>query len=108
MSMANAQTKQQAHDLIERIAPSQVAAVVGLMETMPDPVAWAIANAPVDDEPETEGEREAVVASKAWAARHPGEGISSERLLAEIRYASGAGAVSSKPEWSHLHESGSG
>ena len=76
--------RQQAHELIDRMAPSQVYAVVGLLETMLDPVSRAIANAPFDDEPETEEERQAVAASKAWMADHPGQGIPHEEILAEF------------------------
>ena len=68
--MSYAQTKQQAHELIERMAPGQIFAVVAVMETMLDPVSRAIANAPIDDEPETDAERQAVAASKAWMAEH--------------------------------------
>ena len=78
-------TKEQAHQLIERMAPSQVAAVVGLLESMLDPVSRAIANAPVDDEPESSEERQAVAGSKAWMAQHPGEGISHEEIVAEFK-----------------------
>jgi hypothetical protein len=78
------QTKEKAHELIERMAPSQVSAVVGLLETMLDPVSRAIANAPTDDEPESEAERQAVAASKAWRAQHPGEGIPHEDIVAEL------------------------
>ena len=42
--------RQQAHELIDRMAPSQVSAMVSLIETMLDPVSRAIANAPIDDE----------------------------------------------------------
>jgi len=62
--MAYDQTKEKAHELIERIAPSQLSAVVGLLETMLDPVSRAIANAPIDDEPESEAERQAVAAPR--------------------------------------------
>ncbi len=58
--------KQQAHELIERLAPSQVSAVVGMLEAMLDPVSRAIANAPVDDEPVSEEEARALVASREW------------------------------------------
>jgi hypothetical protein len=84
MAAAAANPKQQAHELIERLAPSQIFAVVGLLETMLDPVSRAIANAPFDDEPETEEERQAVAASKAWLAEHPGQGIPHEEVLAEF------------------------
>jgi hypothetical protein len=77
-------TRQQAHELIDRMAPSQVHAVVGLLETMLDPVSRAIADAPFDDEPETMEERHAVADSKAWMAEHPGQGIPHEEILAEF------------------------
>jgi len=82
--MPHDRTKEHAHELIERMAPSQVSAVVGLLESMLDPVSRAIANAPVDDEPESDEERRAVSASKAWIAQHPGEGISHEEIVAEL------------------------
>jgi hypothetical protein len=82
--MPHDQTKEKAHELIERMAPSQVSAVVGLLETMLDPVCRAIANAPIDDEPESESERQAVAASKAWMAQHPNEAIAHEDILAEF------------------------
>jgi len=52
--------KEQAHEMIERLAPSQVSAVVGLLQAMLDPVARAIANAPIDDEPVTPEEEQAM------------------------------------------------
>jgi hypothetical protein len=84
MASAAIDPRQQAHSLIDRMATSQVSAVVGLLETMLDPVALAIANAPYDDEPESEEERHAVAASKAWMAEHPGQGIPHEEILAEF------------------------
>jgi hypothetical protein len=44
--MAPSNEKQQAHDLIERLAPSQISAVLHLLEVMTDPVARSLANAP--------------------------------------------------------------
>jgi len=79
-----ADTKEPAHELIERLAPRQVTAVVGLLEAMLDPVSLAIANAPVDDEPESEEERRAVAESKDWFKRHGGQGISHEEVLADF------------------------
>ena len=63
--MPHLHTREQAHELIDRMAPSQVSAVVGLLETMLDPVSRAIANASYDDEPESKDERRAVAESKA-------------------------------------------
>jgi hypothetical protein len=76
--------KQQAHELIERLAPSQVSAVVGLLQAMLDPVARAIANAPIDDEPVTEEERQAVARSEAWFEERGGKGIAMEEVLADF------------------------
>ena len=84
MATAATNSRKQAHELIDRMAPSQVLAVVGLLRTMLDPVSRAIASAPIDDEPETEEERKAVAASKAWMAEHPGQGIKHEEILAEF------------------------
>ena len=42
---------QHARELLDQLAPEQVAAVVHLMEAMLDPVSRALANAPIDDEP---------------------------------------------------------
>jgi hypothetical protein len=84
--MAYAHTRQQAHELIDRIAPSQVSAVVGLLETMIDPVSRAIANAPWDDEPESEDERRTVAESKAWMEKHPGQGVPYEEILSEFGF----------------------
>jgi hypothetical protein len=84
--MANRLTekKEQAHELIERLAPSQVSAVVGLLEAMLDPVSRAVANAPFDDEAENNEEREAVAESKAWFEQRNGHGISHEEVLADF------------------------
>ena len=78
--MAN--PKKQAHELIDRLAPSQVTAVVGLLEAMLDPVARAIANAPVDDEPVSEQEARDIAAARASLDR--GEGIPHAQVLAEF------------------------
>lgn len=84
MATASNDEKHQAHELIERLAPAQVSAVVGLLEAMLDPVSRAIANAPADDEPETEQERRAVAESKEWFQRRSGQGISHEEVLSDF------------------------
>ena len=80
--MAPTNEKQQAHDLIERLAPTQISAVVHLLEVMIDPVARSLANAPVDDEPISEEEMRAVEASREWLKNH--ETISHEEVLADF------------------------
>lgn len=77
-----ADTKEHAHELIERLAPSQVTAVVGLLEAMLDPVSRAIANAPIDDEPLTPEEEKALREAREWSKRN--KGIPHEQVLAEL------------------------
>jgi hypothetical protein len=74
--------KQQAHELIDRLPPAQLAAVAGLLKAMLDPVSRAISNAPLDDEPETDEERRAVAEAKEWLRLHPG--IPFEEVLADF------------------------
>ena len=82
MPTDTAHEKQQIHRLIERLAPSQVGAVRGLLEAMIDPVARSIANAPVDTEPlSAEGER-ALYEAREWMKHN--EGIPHEQVLAEL------------------------
>ena len=76
--------REHAHELIERLPPSQLTAVVGLLEAMLDPVSRAIAQAPLDDEPVTEEEREALARSEAWFEKRGGKGIPMEEVLADF------------------------
>jgi hypothetical protein len=72
--------KKQAHDLIERLPPTQLSAVVGLLEAMLDPA--AIANAPVENEEITAETAEALNRARESLAR--GEGIPHEEILREF------------------------
>ena len=74
--------KEHAHELIDRLAPSQVPAVVGMLEALLDPVLRAIANAPVDDEPVSAEEERAVAQSRKWLKHN--EAIPHEQVLAEL------------------------
>ena len=80
--MAN--SKDHAHRLIDRLPPEQLSAVVVVLEAMLDPVSVAIANAPLDDEPESAEERKAVAESKAWFRERGGQRISHEEVLADF------------------------
>src|SRR4051794_40181440 len=82
MQMAPANEKQHAHELIERLAPGQISAVVRLLEVIADPVARSLANAPVDDEPVTEAEAREIAAARA--SLDLGKCIPHEELLAEF------------------------
>lgn len=80
--MAN--QKQHAHELIERLPPHQLSAVVALLEAMLDPVARKLAAAPIDDEPETEEERREVEQGKEWLRQRGGRGIPHEEVLKDF------------------------
>ena len=80
--MPHVQTKEHAHELIDRMAPGQVAAVVGLMEILLYPVTRSLANAPYDDEPVSEEEARDIAESRAAYAR--GETVSNDDVLAEF------------------------
>jgi len=74
--------KRQAHDLIERLAPSQISAVVRLLEALTDPVARSLAHAAMDDEPLSEQEAREITAARESLDR--GEGIPHEQILADF------------------------
>jgi hypothetical protein len=77
-------TRQHVHELIDRLPPTQLSAVAGLLEAILDPVARALANAPVDDEPATEEDRQRFHEGQAWFAQRGGKGIPMEEVLAEF------------------------
>ena len=74
--------KRHAHELIERLPPMQLSAVVGLLEAMLDPVARAIADAPLDDEPVTAEEEKALAEAREWS-RH-NKVIPHQQVLTEL------------------------
>ena len=82
--MANDLTheKQQLHELVDRLTPSQVYAVRSLLQVMLDPVSRAIANAPVDDEPLTAEDVHALNEAREWLKHN--EPIPHDRVLAEL------------------------
>ena len=74
--------KEHAHALIERLGPVQVAAVANLLETMPDPVTRAIANAPLEEEPLSEKGENALDEARDWLQHN--QPISHERVLSDL------------------------
>jgi hypothetical protein len=67
--------RDQAHQLIDCLPETQLAALVGLLETMVDPVAATLGKAPLDDELESDQERQSVSEAREWLERNGGEGI---------------------------------
>ena len=72
--------KKQAHELIERLPPTQLSAVVGLLEAMLDPA--ALANAPAEEEEITPEMAAAINRARESLAR--GERIPHEEILREF------------------------
>ena len=64
--------KQHAHRLLDELAPSQLEAVVRLLEVMVES----------DEEPLTEEDRRAIAASREWFEKNP-EGIPFEKVVEE-------------------------
>ena len=75
-----ADTKNRAYELIDRLPPAQLSAVIGLLETMVDPL--ALADALVEKEELTPETIAALERARASFVR--GEGISHEDILREF------------------------
>ena len=67
--------RQYAHRLIDRLPDLQRNALVGLLESIVDPVAAALRDAPYDDEEETDEERAAVGRARLSLQRNGGKGV---------------------------------
>jgi hypothetical protein len=76
--------RQQAHQLIDCLPERQISALVGLLETIVDPVAAALRHAPIDDELETDGEKQAVAEARDWLARRGGKGIPHDEAMRRL------------------------
>ena len=81
--MRRVRDKQHAHDLIERLENSEIVAAVRFLEFLTlDPVSRSLATAPVEEEPLTREEEQALNASREWFRQN--EGIPHEEILAEF------------------------
>ena len=68
-------TRQQAHELIDRLPETQISAVIGFLESIVDPNKATLLDAPFDDEPETDAERQAVAQAPASLQKNRGKGV---------------------------------
>jgi hypothetical protein len=68
-------TRERAHQLIDRLPETQLSGLVQFLETIVDPVATALRNAPLDDEPETEEDKLAATEARDWLRNNGGKGI---------------------------------
>jgi hypothetical protein len=68
--------------LLDRLAPEQIAAVVHLMEVMLDPLSRKLANAPPEDEAISADEEAAVAEARQWRLQN--KSVSHEEVLADF------------------------
>lgn len=77
-------TKERLHQAVEIMSDEEAAsALQTLAEASGDPVTWVLDHAPLDDEPESEGEREAVASARADRNRGI-EPVALDDVLAEF------------------------
>lgn len=76
------QEKHQLHKMVNLLAPEQAHALRASVEVMLDPVARAIANAAVDEEPLTRDDERALDEAREWLKHN--QGIPYEQVLAEL------------------------
>jgi hypothetical protein len=74
--------RKHAQQLLNHLAPDQVAAVVHVMEVMLDPLSPRLANSPPEDEEISEAERKAVAEADEWLKDN--KPIPHEEVLAEF------------------------
>jgi hypothetical protein len=75
-------TRHHIHALVDQLPPVQLAAVETLLQSMLDPLSRKLALAPVDDEPFTEEDRQAVAEADEWRKRN--EPIPLEEVLSDF------------------------
>ena len=61
--------------MIDRLPETQLSGLVQFLRTIVDPVATALRNAPLDDEPVTDDEKAAVAEAHRWLEKNGGKGI---------------------------------
>ena len=76
--------REHAHELIDRLPDPQLSALIGLLETIVDPVETALRNAPLDDEEETEEEQRAAAEARDWLQRNGGKGVPHDEAMRRL------------------------
>ena len=76
--------REHAHELIDRLPEAQLSGLVQFLETVVDPVAAALRNAPADDEEESTEESAAVQQARDWLAANGGKGIPHEEAMRRL------------------------
>lgn len=77
-------SRQLAHELIDRMPETQLSGLVGFLETIVDPVGSALRNAPLDDEGESEDEKLAIDEARDWLKSNGGRGIPHDEAMRRL------------------------
>ena len=72
--------REELHKIVDHIPETDVATAHKFLRSLVDPIELSLLGSPVDDEPETKEEREAV----ERARREPGHGTPHEEVLREF------------------------
>jgi hypothetical protein len=78
----NTDSRSHVHSLIDRLSPVQLAALETIFRSMLDPLSLKLALAPLDDEPFTEEDRQAVTEADEWSKRNQPTPV--EEVLADF------------------------
>ena len=78
------ENREHAHELTDRLPETHLTALIGLLETIVDPVPSALRNAPIDGEPETDEERQSVAEARQWLRQNGGKGIPHEEAMRRL------------------------
>jgi hypothetical protein len=81
------ETRQRAHELIDRLPETQVSAAIGFLESIVDPDKATLQNAPFDDEPETETECQAVAQARISLQNNGGNGAPHNEAMRRLENA---------------------
>ena len=78
----NTDTRRHVHARIDQLPPVQLTAVETLLHSMLDPLSRKLALAPIDDEPFTEEDRQAIAEADEWSKHNTP--IPMEEVLADF------------------------
>ena len=78
----NIDTRHHVHALVDQLPPVQLAALESLLQSMLDPFSRKLALAPIDDEPFTDEDRQAVAEADEWLKHN--EPIPLENVLSDF------------------------
>jgi hypothetical protein len=76
--------REHAHELIDRLPETQLSALVGLLESIVDPVLTALRKAQIDDEPETDEERQGVAEARSALKRNSDKGVPHDEAMRRL------------------------